>query len=169
MCDLHSVGNTPVPFVPAIYFKGDVLTKLYGLSIDGSTWTDLSASVVSSFDGTYAPSLYRYRAMAWMRPDLGWGVALYGRWALHQSCGYNTFSMAQQDQSGQCPNFAAIRFPNATLGVVGGANNLSLIDQTLTTLPAGGDIGLMAHLNGWQFDYDSIPCQCCLQCRILRN
>ncbi|WP_132255201.1 hypothetical protein [Methylobacterium segetis] len=128
---------TPVPFVPAAYFDRQVLSKLYGLSMDGTAWTDLSSNVSTA--ATYAPSLYRFRAMAWMRSDLGWGVALYGRWTLDQRCGTHKFPMALPDQTDQCPNFAAQSFPTQ------GTNNLSLVDQTLTELKPGAGVELTAH------------------------
>lgn len=136
---------TPVNFMPAIYFKGNVLTRLYGLSINGSTWTEVTSSVFTAPTTEYQPSLYRYRAMAWMSPSLGSGVALYGRWTTTQSCPVS-YPMTRSDQAGQCPNFAAEKFPNATPGVVGGTNNISLIDQTLTTIPARTYAAREAHL-----------------------
>jgi hypothetical protein len=128
-------GVTPVNFMPAIYFRGDVLSRLYGLSVDGQTWTEVTANTISSPTNTYVPSLYRFRAMAWMTSDLAWGVGLYGRSTLNQTCP-TTYSMTLSSQAGQCPNYAAEKFPNATPGQVGGANNLSLLDQTLTYVAA---------------------------------
>lgn len=137
-----NLNNTPIPFLPAIYFRGDVLTRLFGLSIDGATWTELTG-VASG--GPYTPSLYRYRAMAWMRPDLGWGVGLYARSSLNQTCA-TTYTMALPSQQGQCPNFAAEKFPNGTPGVNGGTNNLSIVDQALPTIPGSGYVIAKAHL-----------------------
>lgn len=133
--------QTPVPFLPATYFKGDLLTRLYGLSVDGSTWVDLTSSVSTRSDGTYAPSLYRFRAMAWMRSDMGWGVGLYGRWTLNSNCSTN-FGMALTEQSGQCPNFAAQRFFS---GGSSQTNNLSLVDQSLAKLAPGTGQEFIAH------------------------
>ena len=138
---------TPVPFLPAMYFKGNVLTRLYGLSLDGTTWTEVTPTVFSSTtNGQYNPSLYRFRAMAWMNPQANWGVALYGRWTLTQGCNNVIFPMTLANQVNQCPNFAAIRYPSGTPGVIGGVNNLSLVDQTLGTIPAHGSVSRMPHL-----------------------
>ena len=151
---LHQVGvnspsngnATPVPFIPAIYFKGNTLTRLYGLSIDGSTWTEVTNNTNIGGSNGYDPSLYRYRAMAWMRPDLGWGVGIYGRWTLNQKC-TRSWKMALAEQQGQCPNFAAQRFPNTFSSAgSGGVNNISLVDQTLGTIPAGGSVSFMPHV-----------------------
>lgn len=130
---------TPVPFVPAAYFKADLLPRLYGLSLDGTTWIELTSSVSAS-GGDYEPSLYRFRAMAWMQAELGWGVALYGRSTLEQSCGANTFEMALPAQSGQCPNFAAQRFPSQ------GTNNLSVVVQGLRDQPPGTGVEIISHM-----------------------
>lgn len=130
---------TPVPFVPAAYFKADLLPRLYGLSLDGTTWIELTSSVSAS-GGDYEPSLYRFRAMAWMQAELGWGVALYGRSTLEQSCGANAFEMALAAQSGQCPNFAAQRFPSQ------GTNNLSVVVQGLRDQPPGTGVEIISHM-----------------------
>lgn len=141
---LHSTFDarprpTPVPFVPAAYFKADVLPRLFGLSIDGNVWIELTQSV-SWTNGDYAPSLYRFRAMAWMLEELGWGVAFYGRSTLDQSCAGHAFEMALAEQAGQCPNFAAQRFPGP------GTNNLSLVHQNLAAQPPGTGVQITAHL-----------------------
>ncbi|WP_430912320.1 hypothetical protein [Methylobacterium sp. sgz302541] len=123
---MHAVGAgngaTPVPFIPAAYFGSRTLTRLYGLSLDGAAWQEVAPTV--SPDGNYAPSNYRFRAMAWMRPDLGWGVGFYSRRTLDQHCHGVAFPMALPAQAGQCPNFAAQAFPNH------GTNNVSVVDQT---------------------------------------
>lgn len=138
---LHAVGAangaTPVPFVPAAYFDSATLTRLYGLSIDGRDWQEVAPTV--SRDGNYAPSNYRFRAMAWMRPDLGWGVAFYSRATLDQSCHGASFPMALPAQAGQCPNFAAQAFP------VHGTNNVSVVDQTGGRPAAEGGVTLTSH------------------------
>jgi hypothetical protein len=131
-------GATPVPFIPAAYFDSKTLTRLYGLSIDGANWQEVAPTV--SRDGNYAPSNYRFRAMAWMRPDLSWGVGFYSRRTLDQGCHGVTFPMALPMQAGQCPNFATQAFPNH------GTNNLSVVDQTSGTLAPGQGIELVSHL-----------------------
>ncbi|HEX5749162.1 MAG TPA: hypothetical protein VFZ09_23165 [Archangium sp.] len=110
---------TPVPFVPAIYFKASVLNRLFGLRFDG-VWEEVA---VNSSNGAYTPSKYRYFAMAWMRQDLGWGVGLYSRATL-----------------GQATNFVAQRFSAQ------GTNNLSVVDQTLGTLGPYASVGREPHL-----------------------
>ncbi len=130
---------TPVPFIPAAYFKANLLPRLFGLSMDGTTWTELTSSVASS-SGDYTPSLYRFRAMAWMQQGMGWGVAFYGRSTLDQSCGTNSFEMALPEQAGQCPNFAAQRFPGQN------TNNLSLVHQGLWDQPPGTGVQVTAHM-----------------------
>lgn len=73
--------------------------------------------------------------MAWMTSDLGWGVGLYGRWTLNQTCPI-TFNTTLPEQQGDCPNYAAESFPDSS-PANDGTNNLSLLDMTLTEIPAG--------------------------------
>ena len=139
---MHSVGAgngaTPVPFIPAAYFDSETLTRLYGLAIDGASWQEVAPNV--SRDASYAPSNYRFRAMAWMRPDLTWGVGFYSRGTLDQGCHGVSFPMALPAQAGQCPNFATQSFPDH------GTNNVSVVDQTGGTLAPGQAIELTSHV-----------------------
>ncbi len=139
---LHAVGAengaTPVPFIPAAYFNSGTLPRLYGLSLDGAKWQEVTPVV--SKDGAYAPANYRFRVMAWMRPDLGWGVGFYSRRTLDQGCHGVTFPMALPGQAGQCPNFATQSFPNH------GTNNVSVVDQTGTTAEAGRSLELVSYI-----------------------
>lgn len=127
---------TPVPFLPAAYFKANLLTKIYGLSIDGLNWTDVT-SVVNTSNGEYTPSLFRYRSMAWMKDDLSWGVAFYSRQSLNQVCAV-IFPMELASQTGQCPNFAAGKF--------GTTNNLSVVRQGLPQLNVDTTISHRTHM-----------------------
>ncbi len=112
--------STPTSFVPAIYFKNTVLTRLFGLSLDGSTWHEVTPN---TSNGQYTPSIYHYRSMAWMTNDLGWGVGVYGRSTLAQSA-----------------NYSALHYP--ALGV----NSLNLINQSMGTLTRGQEVGVLIHL-----------------------
>jgi hypothetical protein len=146
--DQDADGKTPVPFVPAIYFKASVLPRLFGLSIDGSQWVEVTPTpsriingptpTVASNENTYRPSLFRFRAMAYMTQDLGWGVGLYGRQTISQTCA-TTFNMSWSAQAGQCPNFVAQNHSGLT-------NNLTLIDQTLSFIPKGSSVEKTSHI-----------------------
>ena len=107
VCDQRNCP-TIVPFIPLAFFKANVLTRLFGLD---TTWHEFHPRA----ETVYHPSQYRQRAMAWMRPDLGWGVALYGP---------QTISNLGVD------NFTAQKFPNY------GVNQLCLVDQSLGVISA---------------------------------
>ena len=141
--------NTPnlVPYSPAMVFRASVLKRLYGLSMDGKTWTDVTNSVSTQGEnGSY----YRFKAMAWTTTDAtnetqGWGVAVYGGWTLSQPCA-GPVTMALSSQAGQCPNYSASSrlLPTASDGY--GISALNLLDQTLPTIPVGGSATLMPHI-----------------------
>lgn len=138
------------PFVPAIYFKASVLNRLYGLSMDGTTWTEVTSSVNAPASTAYHPSYYRFKAMAWTSgnttgPTQGWGVAIYGGWTTNQAC-TGSVTMSLSSQAGQCANYAAQRFPTQASSDGVGTNNISLVDQTLTTIPAGSSVTRMPHI-----------------------
>jgi len=129
---------TPTSFLPAAYFKSSQFVRPVGLPMDGGDWVDLQPSANVS-TGSYTPSLYRFRAVAWMRQDLSLGVALYARSTLNQTCA-QTFTMELPQQQGQCPNFAVVGFP--ALGAV----NVSVVDQSLTSIPLNGSVERVAHM-----------------------
>lgn len=55
--------------------------------------------------------------------------------------------MVLSSQATQCPNYAAQSYPTAaSTDGHGGVNNLSLLDQTIGTIPAGGSVSRMSHL-----------------------
>jgi hypothetical protein len=114
-------GITPIPYVPHAYFRSDQLTRLFGLRDDGA-WTEEFPYTAGPMQ-EYAPSKYKYRAMAWMRADLGWGVALYSR-----------------DTLGQPVNFVAEKFP------YGGTNNLSVVNQSIAPLANNSYVDVALHL-----------------------
>lgn len=113
-------GTKPeiVPFLPHVYFEASQLTRLYGLDMNDN-WIE----VFPVNQEQYCPSRYHYRAMAWMRSDLGWGVALYSK---------NTI--------GQTTNFVAQKFPQS------GVNNFSVIDQGIGSLAPGASIDRQLHM-----------------------
>ncbi len=113
---------SPASFVPAIYFKDNVLTRAFGLSMNGNTWTEITVPQAAN-DAMYLPKLVKYRAVAWMKPDLGWGVGLYGRSTL-----------------GQSKNFALQRFPT------GNTNMVNLLNQGLGQLFRGQEKHVWAHM-----------------------
>ncbi|MFA9285414.1 MULTISPECIES: hypothetical protein [unclassified Comamonas] len=138
------------PFVPAIYFKASLLNRLYGLSMDGSTWTEVTSSVNAPISTAYQPSYYRFKAMAWATDDTsspsdGWGVAIYGGWTTNQICS-GIVTMTLPAQAGQCANYAAQRFPTTASSDKVGTNNISLLDQTLTTIQADSSVTRMPHI-----------------------
>ncbi len=111
----------PVPLLPAVYFDDSRLTRLFGLRMD-SAWEEVSPYQASN-GGDYCPSKYYYKAMAWMLPDLGWGVALYSRDTLNQAI-----------------NFVAEEFPCC------GTNNLSVVNQSIGVLADGAYVDRSLHL-----------------------
>lgn len=144
------------PFVPAIYFKASVLNRLYGLSMDGTTWTEVTSSVNAPISLNYQPSYYRFKAMAWMTSNTssvnqGWGVAIYGGWTTSQTCA-GAVTMSLPAQNGQCANYAAQKFSTTASTDRVGVNNISLIDQTLPTIPAGTSVTRMPHLIAGDLD-----------------
>ena len=118
----YNCNSTPTSFVPAIYFKGNILTRLFGLSLTGSSWIEVTNNTNISA-GPYTPTLYHYRAMAWMKSDLTWGVAAYSRPTLNQAV-----------------NFAAIRFPSLNLSL------LNVVNQNLGTLGLNQSKAVLTHL-----------------------
>ena len=113
VCDQRG-KPTIVPFIPLAFFKADVLSRLFGKDECTGEWQEYQPRA----ETVYHPSQYRKRAMAWMRADLGWGVALYGPW---------TLSDTGQD------NFTAQAFPDY------GVNQLCLVDQSLGAINASQD------------------------------
>ena len=103
-----------VPFIPLAFFKTDVLTRLFGLDTQTAHWREFQPRA----DTVYHPVQYRQRAMAWMRTDLSWGVALYGPWTLSDT---------------GLDNFTAQSFPNYRV------NQLCLVDQSLGAIGASHD------------------------------
>lgn len=122
--DIKNSNNqvSPASFVPAIYFKDNVLTRAFGLSMNGNTWTEITVPQAAN-DAMYLPKLVKYRTVAWMRQDLGWGVGLYGRSTL-----------------GQSKNFALQRFPT------GNTNMINLLNQGLGQLFRGQSKNVTAHM-----------------------
>jgi len=135
---------TPIPFLPAIYFKRNMLNRLFGLSSDGEEWLEVTNVTHVNDNGAYMPSLFYFRSMAWMTSDIGWGVGLYGRWTLNQTRP-QSFNMTLPNQSNLCPNFAAEDFPDSSPNN-DGTTNLSLLDMTISAIPAGGSLGVEAHM-----------------------
>ncbi|RDH45171.1 hypothetical protein [Zooshikella ganghwensis] len=118
--DSSNVNMTPTSFIPAVYFKDDVLTEAYGLSFDGSKWEKLNPNVGNA---NYFPTLYRFRAVAWMTPDLGWGVSIYSRETLTQEY-----------------NFALEKKPTEK------TNMINVINQNLGVINRGEQVTAMAHM-----------------------
>lgn len=105
VCDEENC-TTPVPYIPTVFFKSAVLNRLFGLHPVSGQWREH----IPRTGARYHPSTYREKAMAWMRDDLSWGVALYGAWTLCES---------------ESVNFVAQGFPDYRV------NSLSLVDQSL--------------------------------------
>jgi len=120
--DINDANGNPTPtsWIPAIYFKDNVLTRAFGLSMNGSNWTEINVPI-GNFG--YLPKLVKYRSVAWMRSDLSWGVALYGRNTLNQT-----------------HNFALEKKP------VAGTNLVNLIYQNLGTLQRGQEKHVRSHM-----------------------
>lgn len=141
--------NTPnlVPYAPAMVFRASVLNRLYGLSMDGMEWVDVTDSVSTHGDNA---SSYRFKAMAWATPDTindtsGWGVAVYGGWTLSQTCA-GPVVMELTSQNGQCPNYSASSRILNTASDGHGISALNLLDQTLPVIPVAGSATLMPHI-----------------------
>ena len=116
-------GPTPVPYIPHAYFKNSELTRLFGLT-DSGIWVEETSGVYAAVvEGDYRPTRYKYKAMAWMRENMGWGVALYSRNTLNQPT-----------------NFVAAKFPT------GGTNALVVTDQSITTLANNAYIDKSMHM-----------------------
>ncbi len=113
VCDQRD-SPTIVPLIPLAFFKADILSRLFGLDERTGQWQEYQPRA----DTVYHPLQYRQRAMAWMRPDLGWGVALHGPWTLSDSAS---------------DNFTAQSFPDYRV------NQLCLVDQSLNTISPSQD------------------------------